>query len=321
MTDAQRRAYLLAHDRIDRLEPDMQRAVLAFVRIVASSLSDADLLRVIQSGALEQLVRLVVSDALIERAALPLRQTLRTTMGTAFRWNVSALPKGGRIAGTTAVMFDTLNPRVIAALRSLERDIIEGAGISLRATVRQAIERGITEGVNPRATARYVREVIGLSPTSEGAVANFRRLLETGDLEALRRELRDRRFDRTLERALGKDGTGLSADQIDRMVAAYRKRALAHDAERIAHTATLMAYRIANREAWLSAIDRGIVPGGRAMKKWIHLDAQPHPRLTHTEMGRLPAVPIDQPYQNGDMVAGESDPWNCHCQDYYFIAA
>jgi hypothetical protein len=60
----------------------------------------------------------------------------------------------------------------------------------------------------------------------------------------------------------------------------------------------------------------GVVPDGHeVIKTWVHLAGQENPRPHHERMDGE-TVPMDQPYSNGDMYAGEGDPWGCHCTDH-----
>lgn len=317
MTDAQRQLWERAHRRVSNLQPDVAAAVLAAFRIISAGLSEAEIARLITAGDVERIVTVTLSAALLDRATQPLRQSLRRTVETSFRLNTPYLPRGGKIDGTVAIFFDRLNPRVIEALRTLETRAVEGLQESVRETVRQTISRGLQEQTPYRTIAQRVGESIGLSPRGEGAVDNFRKMLETGDREALSRTLRDKRFDKTLDRALGKDGTGLSAEQIERMTATYRKRSIAYHAESVSRDATLDAYKLAQRESWISAIEKGIVDAGSLMRQWIGLD-DGREREAHLRMNNE-IVSADSAYSNGQRYAGEGDH-GCRCLDRYFVA-
>lgn len=319
MTSAQRQAWDRARTRIARLEPFVAAAVVRTIALLVAALPESKLTRLLHDGAIDDVLTVLLAQAALDRATMPFRLALRDVMERAFRWNVPYLPSAGKIDGTIAVVFDHLNPRVIEAMRTLETRAVSGFEQSVRDTVRQTIARGLENRQTPAAIARDLRAVIGLAPKDEAAVANFRAMLERGDRDALTRLLRDRRFDQTLERALGADGKGLTAPQIDTMVDAYRRRAIAANAETVSRTATQDAYKIATRESWQSAIDRGIVPRGGVQRRWLHLDGQDHPRPHHQKM-QGQTVPIDAPYSNGDTFAGENDPWGCHCLDIYEVA-
>jgi hypothetical protein len=128
-----------------------------------------------------------------------------------------------------------------------------------------------------------------------------------GRSEALTRALRDRRFDRTLARALGADGEGLSADAIDRQVGAYRRRMLAFNAETNARTASIDAMKLGQRLSWEDAADKGIVKLELLEKTWRGVkDDRERPSISRWRADRA----FDQPFSNGQTIPGE-DEFNC----------
>ncbi len=317
MTATQLREWNRARARVSMLQPNVAAAVLRAYARILSALPEATVARLIAEGATERIVTMLLAEAVLERATMPVRFALRDATARSFRLNVPYLPSGGKIDGAVVVVFDHLNPRVTQALRTLETRVVGDMHESVRDTVRQTIARGLENRQAPTAIARTVREVVALSPKHEQAVANFRAMLEAGDREALTRLLRDRRFDKTLERAFAKDGPRLTAQQIDTMTAAYRRKAVAANAETISRTATQDAYKIAQRESWQSAIDRGIVEPGRLMREWIGVNDD-RERPSHVAMNNT-VVPFDEPYPNGQRYPGEGE-FNCRCIDRFFIA-
>jgi hypothetical protein len=219
-----------------------------------------------------------------------------------------ALPRARELVG----VFDVLNPRVIDAVRALDDKVTAALKADVREMVRGAVERGLVEGVNPRTSARSIRQAVGLGPTQEQQVRNFRRALETGDVaKALGYEKRDRRFDARIRRG------ELTPAQIDQMVDIYRKRRIALNAESVARTAALDSVKGAQRLSWDSAIARGIVDRDRLRKQWVTtLDGRERP-LHHRLNGTV--VGYDETFPTGDIVPGQSE-WNCRCIARYFLA-
>lgn len=166
---------------------------------------------------------------------------------------------GGLVSelGAVKVRFDAFDPRTAAWLRQYKLDLITNINNDTREGIRTVLMRGLQEGQNPVATARRVRELIGLTPQQATAVMNYRAELETPDRGALERKLRDRRFDRTLARAIEDDDV-LPQERIDRMVGRYRERYLTHRAENIARTETMRALAGGKRTALDQARDAGL---------------------------------------------------------------
>lgn len=257
----------------------------------------------IQSGNADRLINELLNDKALDDAFAPLRVLVDRSVMDAGRLASRDLPSPLR-----GQVFDVLNPKVIEAARALDTRVIQGLKDEVRETVRQHVIAGLEEGVGPRVIARGIRDVVALAPNQEAAVRNFRRMLTEGDSEALTRKLRDRRFDRTVEKAFA--GEGLSEAKIESMTDAYRRRMVAMNAETQSRTAALDAQRAGQRASWEEAITRGAVERGTLFKTWVTVhDDRVRPEHVAMDGQR---VPFDATYSNGDMVPGASD-YNCRC--------
>jgi hypothetical protein len=285
----------------------MIRAILASWQRVKDSLSVADLERAIASGLAESLL----TDALLDSAFLPVRVQIRLQVDRAVTWAAKDLPRRGRIDGQLAVNFNVLSPHTITAIRQLDTRVMATLKSDIRESVRAMVEAGLRAGANPRETARHIRGLVGLARNQAEAVDNWRRMLESGDREALTRVLRDHRFDSTLRRALGVNGEGLSATQINKMVAAYEKRMLAFHAEAVSRTATLDALRLGKDLATREAIAAGVLDGDRMFSRWVSAGDERVRPLHVAANGEV--VPFGTPFlTTGEIIPGEST-WNCRC--------
>ena len=119
--------------------------------------------------------------------------------------------------------FDRVNERAVRHMQSERLRFIREFTNEQREANRFALVDGIERGLNPIEQARNFRSSIGLTSYQQTAVQNYRKLLERGAAEALSRGLRDRRFDRTLLRAI-RSGEPLTAGQVNRMVERYTDR-------------------------------------------------------------------------------------------------
>lgn len=319
MSPAERIFFARARRRLRDLEPEMLSAMLRAFAIIRDTLPAAELERIIASGNIDLLFARVLTEEVLDRAMLPVRDRIRRTTEKAFKFATADLPKGGKVDGVLAVAFDHLSPHVVTAIRQLESAAINTLKGDVKEVTRAFIENGLRDGRAPSAVARELRSVIGMAPNQAAYVRNLRLELETerfADAEA--RVLLDKRFN------LAKLATLSDAERakrIDTIVSAYGRSMVAMNANVNAKTHTFDAYKQGQRLAWQDAQDKGVVPDGYVtMRQWVHYDAQPHPREEHIAMGKLPPVPADQPYQNGDNYAGESDPFGCKCLDRFFIA-
>ena len=169
----------------------------------------------------------VVADLLLAsdfEAVLALTQDVSRELGAAV--NLEFFTAGqdtarflqGLDLGT--IVFDQVNARAVAAMQASTLRLIREYDEEQRAATRLALLDGIARGVGPADQARAFRDSIGITERQQAAVINYRRLLEgtaAEQREALTRELRDRRHDRTVQRSIRTERP-LTPAQVDKMV-------------------------------------------------------------------------------------------------------
>jgi hypothetical protein len=305
------------HRRAALLAPDARAAYLRAWRLVADSLTDAAVARLMARGGPDAVVAELLSDAVFDRAFAPLRAVLQDMIRQGVDFHAKRLPasvqRGAKIGTqTVGVRFNVLAPSVRDAAARIDLKHVVGARDDARALLRTALQDGIEEGVNPRVIARRVRPAIGLGPTQWQEVANFRRALEEGDVaKALGYARRDRRFDAAIKKG------SLTPERIDRMVEAYTKRRVAWNAETNARTATLDAMKFGQRAAWEESIALGVVERSQLRQRWATvLDGRERP--AHRALNGT-VVGFDQAFPNGERTPGEST-YNCRCLAVVFVA-
>ena len=167
--------------------------------------------------------------------------------------------------------FDHVHWRAVNHMQRSRLRFIREFTDGQRDATRLALVDGIERGLNPIAQARNFRASVGLTAKQQEAVINYRRLLVRageGDSAALTRQLRDRRFDRTVRRAVAAREP-LSQAQIDRMVDRYRERYIKYRAEVIGRTEALRAVHAGNDEAYRQAIDGGAIARAEIQRTWV----------------------------------------------------
>ncbi len=170
-------------------------------------------------------------------------------------------------AVAVGISFDVTFPRAAELIRANRLLFIRNFSDAQRTAVRQALARSMMTGAGPAETARAFRGAVGLAPIQERAVANYRRLLENLNRQALDRELRDRRFDPTVERAIENDRP-LTGRQIDTMVDRYRARMIMMRTENIARTEAHDAFSRARQEALDQMIEQTGIDRDRVRRIW-----------------------------------------------------
>lgn len=194
------------------------------------------------------------------------------------------------------VTFDQTNVVAVDQMRQNRLRLVRELTTSQRLAVQAAIADGIERGINPNEMAREIRGSIGLTQRQQQAVNNYRRLLQIGSLEALQRELRDRRFDRTVRRAFAQ-GEPLEARQVERMVERYRERFLAFRATTIARTESLGAVHEGNERMYDQAIEDGTLDAGTLTRVW-NTAKDERVRGSHRAMHRQ-TRPVGVPFTSG----------------------
>lgn len=171
--------------------------------------------------------------------------------------------------------------------------------------IRQTIEQGLADGRNPRnvaldvvgrinrATQRREGGIIGLTSQQAGYVTNARAQLETLDAGYFDRKLRDKRFDRVVQRSI-RDGKALSRADIDRITGRYADRLLAHRGEVLARTESIAALHAGQFEAARQLVDSGKVRADQITKVW-DATGDARTRASHMAMDGQ-AVGLNEPF-------------------------
>lgn len=307
MTPAEHDFWLRLQRRAAVLQPDLNRATLRAFQNLRDGLSEREMATLIATGQLDELVNDVFGQSAQNVAFTPLRSAIQAGVADQVRLAAGEIP-GARQNGRILVSFDYLNPRVVDAVRELDTKIISTLQGDTRETVRAFTENGLRDGVNPRAIARQIRDVVGLSPTQESYVRNLRAELEAGQYAtAAQRVLLDQRYNLVKLDALS---SADRAKRVDTIVTAYRKSYIAFNAESNARTAALDATKLGQRLSWQDAIGKGIVDGDRLEKTWRGVKDN-RERDEHLAM-EGETVGFDEPFSNGEMTPGEST-YNCRC--------
>ncbi len=193
-------------------------------------------------------------------------------------------------------VFNVANPRVGPYAERISARRVREVSEGVRQVVRDIVRTEVPAGINPRDTARRIRGSIGLTARQERAVSNFRRMLETGDRQALDRALRDKRFDGSIRRAIAGEKE-LSAAQIDKMVNRYRERYIKYRSEVIGRTEAIRALSGGGDEYIRSQVDAGLIDARQVRREWV-VTRDDKLRDDHRAIPRLnpDGVGLDEPF-------------------------
>jgi hypothetical protein len=292
--------------------PGMTAAVERSFGLVRDSLSVAEMARLIEGTRSEAFAAALLDDARLDRAFDPARARLIGSTQAATNGFIRDLPGG--LAATSG--FNMLDEKVLEAVGRLDSRVMTSLRSDVRETARLAFRQGLEAGLAPATIARGIRDTIGLAPNQLAAVGNFEKALRDGRIgDALGYKLRDKRFDRTLAGVAEK---GLSSVQIDKMVAAYKRRYLNHNAKTHAYTAINDSQRLGKHLATMSGIESGALPADRMASRWASSqDGKERP--THAAANGE-VVKFGEPFSTGDVIPGSSE-WGCRCIKVDFVLA
>jgi hypothetical protein len=249
-------------DQAEQVAPQYQAVYLKAIAAAKATLSVATIQHLLELGNVDLIASTLVEAFGHELEGLKdvVRAQLQTVAGEAL----------AEIPGALITRFEMLNPATINWLQQYELNLITQISQDTREGIRAFLLDGLKAGVNPRETARALRDVIGLTAQQAQAVANYRKGLE-GDAQWMRstieRALRDKRYDKTVQRMLRGEVT-LMPEQVDKMVARYEARFLQHRAENIALSESLRALAAGRRLAWDQAVREGAVARNEIVRYW-----------------------------------------------------
>jgi hypothetical protein len=214
--------------------------------------------------------------------------------------------------------FDKMNPAVRQHMQDYTLNRIREISDEQRQAVRSVLQGAIADGAAPATMAQQIKETIGLTVAQAAMVQSFRKQLDALDPNALNRQLRDKRFDRTVQKAID-TGTPLSDAQVNKMVDAYHRRFVALRAMTIARTEALRAANYGNLAGMRRFLDAH--PDSTVIKTWKATEDE-RTRETHRELDGRQVLGIDTPFltSTGDIIrwphddtAPASQVCNCRC--------
>lgn len=319
--------------RIEQLTDEWEPKVkAAFFAAITELVSRAEINRIV-----ERLERGDIAGAIeavhLDPAAF---RTLDASIAQAFdaggASQIGALPRLTDPQGNRFIIrWDARNIRAENWLRDHSSTLITRIVEDQRTAIRGVLERGMIDGLNPRATAldivgrvnratgRRTGGLVGLSAPQAAAVEKARQALLSGDPDGLRAYLalarRDHRFDAAVKKALA-DGRALDKASVDRIMGRYADRLLALRGETIARTETMAALNQSGIEAMQQAVDAGAVQADTVTKIW-HTARDKRVRDSHAAIDRE-VVGMNAVFSNGlaypgDPSGGAHEVANCRC--------
>lgn len=262
---------------IDDWDPILKQAFLQSVSGLRGRAQIEALVRMIEGGDVEGAIRTLGLDPTAFR---PFSRAIAEAFEAGGEATARFLPPTYDDDGVRLVtQFDIRNPAAEQwLLQHSSMKIVEIVD-DQRTLIREALEYGIRRGLNPRTAALDLVGRIGVNGTREGGllgltssqaewVRNYaEELALDSPLAALNRNLRDKRFDGAVRRA-AETGQPIPAETRDKMVTAYKNRALRLRAETIARTEAMASLHAAQDEAINQGMDKAGIERSRVKFVW-----------------------------------------------------
>ena len=263
---------------VDLFAPDIRSAFLAAIQDVTDTVLIEQLIAAIEAGDVEAAFRaLGFSDGAMRPLTAAIERAFE--QGGVMVGRLTFPKYLNTPNGRAVFRFDVRNSRAEAYLRDKSSSLVSQITESARINVQSALTVGMEKGVNPRSVAldlvgrldpasgKRVGGSIGLSANQEGWARSARTKLEMLDEAYFNMELRDKRFDRTVAKAI-KDGKPLPADTVNKLIGRYRDNALRWRGENIARTEAMQALNHSEYEATRQAVDLGAVKNENVKREW-----------------------------------------------------
>lgn len=295
--------HLILERLTEDFAPKIRDAFVSAMRDVSDSVILADMVAAIETGDVERAFRLL---GLNEAALRPVLAAISEAYETGGMVTAEAFPKRIRTVDSARFRFNVRAARAEKWLRDASSSLVSDITDKARATVRDTISRGMTEGINPRTTAldlvgridkatgHRVGGAIGLTPQQEIWVDRVKRDLRNLDEGYFSRTLRDKRFDDLVRKAID-SGSPLSEDQISKLVGRYRDNALRYRGEVIGRSEAIESLNRGQHESLSQAVDNGAIQRQAVKRVWDSAGPDGRTRDSHLMMDGH-SVGLDEPF-------------------------
>jgi hypothetical protein len=288
-------------------EENIRLAFLGAIDDIVENALVKDIIAAINEGDIVKAFRaLGLSDA----ALRPIIKAIEDAFERGGVFTAQSFPKYLKTpSGRTVFRFDVRNSRAEAWLRDKSGQLITRISDETMQNIRNIITEGLQKGRNPRnialdiigridaKTGKRVGGIVGLTRNQERWVANTRRMLENLDEKYFLRDLRDRRFDSIVRKAIA-SGKPLPQSTIDKLVTRYSDNALKYRGETIARTEALHSLNRSEWEAHKQAVAIGALKENAVRRHWDSA-GDSRVRWSHKSMDRKYAkegVGLDEPF-------------------------
>ena len=308
-------------------ERNMLRAFREAIQGIRDSVTLNEVTRALETGNIDAAVRLLqIEPAAFQGLEEAAREAYRTG-GMTGAEQIGQIPTSD---GRIVARFNVRSPRAERWLLAESSRLVVEISEQQRAMARAVLTERMAQGANPRAAAldivgrvdsrtrRRTGGFIGLTDRQTSWVQNARSELNQLNPEYFNRELRDRRFDAAVARAI-RDGEPLPQRTIDNAITNMQARAQRYRGEVIARTESINALRAGQFESIQQALETEGVGQAEAVKVWDS-SGDARTREEHAAADGQ-SVPVSQPFvvggealmYPGDPAGSAANTIQCRC--------
>jgi len=336
-TPTQRQVYA---DLLERYGKSVADAFFAAVDDLRSAAEVQRVIAAYAAGNIEAALAALHIDAAVYGDLLDQIQRAYTEGGRAA---LEGLPARGANGAALVIRFDARNPAAESWLRNYAAQLVTRIVADQRDAIRASLTASMARGDNPRraaldivgrinpATGKREGGILGLTTAQEGYVRSARNELSGADATGLRnyltRQRRDRRFDRSVAKAV-REETALPPEIAAKAINAYERRLLQLRGETIGRVEAMTALQHAKRRAFEQAIASGQIAESAVRKAWRSAG---YGRVRHTHvMLNGDSAAFNEPFVSSSgarmqhpmdtsLGAGAAEIINCRCDCDYRV--
>lgn len=254
----------------------LREAFMKAIQFIVDRVNRTKIESLIKEGKIEEAIHEIGMDPTDFRE-------MTDAMGDAFKDAGYKAEKEIPKLGRAEFRFDIRNTTAENIIRTQSSTLVTDIIDDQRNAIRNHLTEGLINGVNPKqtalelvgrkdtATGQRTGGVIGLTEGQEAWQRNYARELASTDPDDLRnaltRNLRDKRFDASIRKAIA-TGKPIPAATREKMMMAYRNKTLKYRADVISRTESIKAFADAQIEAFRQAIDKGHVARQDIRRFW-----------------------------------------------------
>lgn len=240
------------------MEPGMRRTFIKAIEELREAVPLALLVTLVKAGLIEEIMqRYLASDALIA-----VRDVIRDAIVKAAKEEAASVPEMIKL-GMRPDVFGTFSAETV---RNESASLIQQLAIEQRKAIQTLIIEGAQNSRPTAAVAADIKQFIGLTEPQVRAALRYRKELETGDLNSLKRTLRDATSDNRILTGV-REGRSLPSDFVSLRVDRYVENSLAARAVTISETESVRAVSAGARMLWRQAQIEGRV--GELQRNWF----------------------------------------------------